>query len=301
MLLLLLCLVQNGQAVTRMEEAGLRASSVHCPMQPESETYRPLCHQGRCVMVASWRDKDHVSTSLTTFEAHIRREILSLFHRKDRNAVLLDVGANVGVHTFSAALRGIPVIAVEAMPSNSDMLRRSLCHPETAPEIVDRVALVETALGRQREKDACHIWSHPENVGNGQLECDGRKPCPECVLLAAVSIETLDGLLQTYNHSHAPILCAKIDIECFEPFLFQGRRTTLHEGRISHIVMEFNGPLLERRTGMSGLQFLELVHKLGFDVFLDGFFKNQLFPLQFPSFSTRTTDIFLSYRYSLKE
>ena len=59
---------------------------------------------------------------------------LSTPHPAERTAVLLDVGANVGVFSFVAAALGYEVYAFEAMPRNVQALHQTCAGtPSCAP------------------------------------------------------------------------------------------------------------------------------------------------------------------------
>lgn len=51
-----------------------------------------------------------------------------------------DIGANIGVFTLTVAAQGFSVIAVEAMTSNANAIRHSLC---ANPSFLDRVYLIQ--------------------------------------------------------------------------------------------------------------------------------------------------------------
>jgi FkbM family methyltransferase len=244
-------------------------------------------------MVAAYASKDYVSERFLVHEASMKASIVHVLGKKP-GSVFLDIGANVGSHAFWMATRGFEVVAVEAMPDNVKLLRASLCNEGTDARVRDRLELHPVGFGLREQ--SCLAWSHPHNVGNGQVSCDGRKPCPECVLRGRLNLTTLDGFLEGWDHERRPLGCAKMDVECFEPHVFEGGIRTLSRGLIPHVVLEFNGPLLEGRTGMSGLRFLKLARDYGFEIRLNAFHG----PLveDFESLAEQTLDIFLTWKGS---
>ena len=276
--------------VTPLEERCQNVSS-----SIRGSHFHKACHDDTCAMVAVRDKHDYVSVDFDHFESGTRSKILTLLKESPGHA-FLDIGANVGVHTFYMATHGFQVIAVEGMPMNNQLLRATLCHPMTDEAVKLRVNLLEISLGAQHLPNGCSVWSHPDNVGNGQISCDGSKPCPECVFLEHTPMETLDRLFASYDHQMLPIKVCKIDIECFEPLLFLGGKHLFKSGLIPHIVMEFNGPLLKQRTGISSTDFLHSLDDLGFDVYLDGFQSHHLPPQKFKLILLQTRDIFLSHR-----
>jgi FkbM family methyltransferase len=80
--------------------------------------------------------------------------------------VLLDVGANIGVFAFTAAMLGYEVIAFEAMERNQMALYSSIC---ASPVLQDRITLFPFALGA--EEATCSIISDTANVADGHVAC----------------------------------------------------------------------------------------------------------------------------------
>lgn len=69
------------------------------------------------------------------------------------NAVLLDIGANIGVYTvYAARMKGVRVIAVEPSPSNYSTLIENL----TANDIEDRVFAICAAADKETRFAALH-------------------------------------------------------------------------------------------------------------------------------------------------
>lgn len=274
------------------KEWSLLLCFVACCMACErAEKYTEVCGSDGCAMVAAYAGKDYVSDRFLVHEAPMKANIAHVLNKRP-NSVFLDVGANVGSHTFWVATRGFEVVAVEAMPDNLRLLRASLCNEGTDARVRNRIDLRPVGLGLRDQ--SCLAWSHPENVGNGQVSCDGSKPCPECVLRGRVNLTTLDQLLDGWDHEKRPFGCAKMDVECFEPNVFRGGSKVLAAGRIPHIVLEFNGPLLEERTGMSGLFFLELVRSYGFEIRQNAFHGPLVEDLNF--LSGLIVDIYLNWK-----
>ena len=85
--------------------------------------------------------------------------------------VAVDVGANVGWWTFSAAAKGWKVVAVEGLPTNVALLRLSLClNPELAPLVEVHHALV--GGGTAARERACAIATDTAHQGDGHVACN---------------------------------------------------------------------------------------------------------------------------------
>lgn len=94
---------------------------------------------------------------IASLQAHgLRRE----------DVVLLDIGANVGWYTVTAAALGYTVVAFEPMAPNLAALRRSLCD---SPDLMERVTLVPRGLSNTTQD--CVFWVAGQNQGNGYARC----------------------------------------------------------------------------------------------------------------------------------
>jgi FkbM family methyltransferase len=134
---------------------------------------------------------------------------------RGREAVLVDIGANVGMFTIVAAAFGYRVIAFEAMPDNVRAIRETLCWN---PHLADRVALFPYGLGATRA--TCRIISADENIADGHVVCDEKELVAygdEYAQRGKVEIVRLDEIL---GGVEVPVV--KIDVEGYEPHVLKG-------------------------------------------------------------------------------
>ncbi|KAL7558516.1 hypothetical protein ACA910_008112 [Epithemia clementina (nom. ined.)] len=188
------------------------------------------------------------------------------------NVTFVDIGANVGWYTFAMADLGATVIAVEPLPSNVELMRRSLCRN---PQFASRITIHAMALSSSssstpttilssnnssaNNKNSCVLVSSKENVGDGVLQCsqstkdannnnythnptaEGRKPQREEYALRATNIplHRLDDVIGSTLPEHQHIGALKMDTEGHEGHIVQGGKLLFTSGRIPHIQSEF--------------------------------------------------------------
>jgi FkbM family methyltransferase len=81
----------------------------------------------------------------------------------------VDVGANIGYHSFMFALTGSwDVIAFEPMLHNRGAIEATLC---MNPQLRSRVTVIATALGSPNDRGPCVVTTIARNNGNGRLTC----------------------------------------------------------------------------------------------------------------------------------
>ena len=128
-----------------------------------------------------------------------------------RTPIFLDIGANVGSYSLSAAAHGHRVLACEPLTLNTVALRRSLCR--NAP-LAPLVTLHEKALAGA-EREGCVIVTADQNVGDGTVKC-GMPPgwvpgAGAAVRPGAHEFVRLDDFLCARDISD--IVFAKLDVE----------------------------------------------------------------------------------------
>jgi FkbM family methyltransferase len=146
---------------------------------------------------------------------------------------VLDVGANIGYLTSLFAIRVGPSGAVHAFEP----------HPKVKETLERNIARIR--LSSKSAPISMHVCALGDIAGNAQLiETDYFQINRGTARIAeskggnelhsyAVAMETLDDLF-----SQGSFDLVKIDVEGFEPRVFQGARRLLREKRIRHIVYE---------------------------------------------------------------
>lgn len=140
----------------------------------------------------------------------------------------IDIGANVGVFTWSMASEGNAVLAFEMMPSNVALNYFSGC---ANPELQARVSLQHTGVS---DTDAtCLMISSPTNEGDGVVMCNETRAKyfidkEGYAVQGRVTLRTLDSLFPQGPPFPAIV---KMDVEGHEPAVVRGATRTLSGAR----------------------------------------------------------------------
>ena len=157
----------------------------------------------------------------------------------------VDVGANVGFFTLTAAKKVGKVIAIECNPRNVELIYMSL-HRNG----FDNVTVYPFAIG-----DTQKLMSFSWGFSNGFVD-ELAKDDDDAFVVQAV---TLDSLLR--NEPRVDVI--KIDIEGSEAKAWQGMQETI-AWHYPMLLMEFFPALLERVSGVKGDDFLNDVFARGY-------------------------------------
>jgi FkbM family methyltransferase len=176
-------------------------------------------------------------------------EIMPLIAQLDEDAVVLDVGANIGVWTrlFARRVRRGKVYAFEPSPSTFALLR-SNCAAHANVECVQR------ALGAQSGSMGFVEDTQPELRHLTAADGGG----------ARVSVSRLDDWLLEAQLTRLDLL--KIDVEGFEEELLEGACETLR--RFQPLVLfEFIPHMAEQRSRFRGKTLFRTLRALGYRTF----------------------------------
>jgi FkbM family methyltransferase len=172
-----------------------------------------------------------------------------LANRLASGQVFFDIGANVGLVTFSVGARvpGISIHAFEPHPANVARWRRNRSLNRRVSAIVEPVALGDrkgsTRLHVTDESGSHYVSESPEEDG------------------ITVPMMTLDEYAEARGIETVHAL--KLDVEGHEPLVLNGGQRLLREGRIGCIVCELNDFHLQRNES-SREAIIETLRKYGF-------------------------------------
>ena len=144
------------------------------------------------------------------------------------DAVVFDVGANVGLHTFQLLARrpDLTVYAFEPNVRNVAAWRRN-----RALNPAGRAVLAEVAVGATPGRARLDV---PSDSGSGFITPGS----------GDTEVVTLDAVAAQWHVERIDLL--KLDIEGHEFQALQGARGLFEDGRVARIVCEFNEAHLER-------------------------------------------------------
>jgi FkbM family methyltransferase len=165
-----------------------------------------------------------------------------------RDSIVVDIGANIGWYTLLAAKKARKVYAYEPDPSSFTLLKKSVAKNKfnnvrvDASCISNRQGSVELFLSATRNKGT-----------NSIIRKEGTRAIsvPSTTLDAVFPKETIDVL--------------KVDVEGAEPEVILGAQKMIQEGRIKHIIMEWNPEVWSDRQILEEFDAYCINRKIAFD------------------------------------
>jgi FkbM family methyltransferase len=164
--------------------------------------------------------------------------------------IVVDVGANVGIHTSIAARSVAPhgtVYAFEPVPENFEILVGNLARNQLTNVVVEQLAIGDE-VGRST------IYLEDHSIGTHSLL---RSDSSNQVQSLSVSVTTLDSYF--VNEMPDVVNLLKIDVEGYEPNVLTGAAKLL--ARTDQLLIEYNRVSIEANGGVDA--FIELL--AGFD------------------------------------
>lgn len=211
---------------------------------PMALTTRTVSLEGRRWRLAGWpedsffRHAGRHMGGMTQLSA-LARAMLPL------NAVVVDVGANLGLSLFALAPHAARALAVEASPRTAQALARTIALNRLAQVQVAAVALAaapgELAFRASAHSAGSHLLS-PETLGEDEGE------------VLRVPVTTLDALVA--EHALPRVDFIKIDVEGHETEVLDGARQTLARHRPA-VYLEFNAWVLQANRRQNPRAVLE--------------------------------------------
>jgi FkbM family methyltransferase len=169
---------------------------------------------------------DYHILSRGSFEPGLTR-LLQIIFKDEENALFLDVGANVGVHSLGLCPYCSKVFAVEP--------NENLCH--RLEHLIEKNKIKNISLKRyalhDKNEELCFSLPSPSNLGTGKVMDKESEPDLESnfeAQLLRVQGILGDDLLEEALRSHS-LRAVKIDVEGHELSVLKGLRKSLLEHR----------------------------------------------------------------------
>ncbi|KAI8110814.1 hypothetical protein M9434_004388 [Picochlorum sp. BPE23] len=183
---------------------------------------------------------------------------LAVEGKSPQDIYLLDIGANIGVFTLNAAASGFNVLSFEAFRPNQEALLMSIC----ANQVFDRVTILKHALG---DGKACGLYSDKNNALNGFISCSEREHFSGSNFMHEVKTYALDELmLNSVDKLVGRVGVLKIDVEGFEPKVFQGGSNFISLIKPRYILTEINSEMLSRGSNTTVKEYIHQIMRLGY-------------------------------------
>ena len=166
-------------------------------------------------------------------------------------AVLVDVGANVGMYTVWAAVtRGARVFAFEPESQNYALLNRNILLNGVSSTVTaycvglsDKSGLSVLHMADMRIGGSCHALGEALDYAHQPLQAQ----FVQGSVAATIDELVADGALPVPHH-------IKIDVDGFEPKVVAGARATLADTRLKSLLVETNGNLEDHRAMVAQLE-----------------------------------------------
>ena len=178
----------------------------------------------------------HIRRTHATFEVDKCKQMLKHFQaaRVNRESNLfIDVGGNIGSHTFCLASAGVRVLAFEALPLNANVLFNTVKYNNWSPQ----VQVVPKAAGATSPSPPlCMRGGHAESENMGAFSAVDPASNPfkhikgwhaelPCTM---IETSTVDAEVERISRERSMCpLVMKLDIEGYEHFALMGAQKTL--------------------------------------------------------------------------
>jgi len=182
--------------------------------------------------------------------------------KESRQWGMLDLGANIGTITVPAAQIihhfGLgPVTAVEAVPLHALLLRKSI-----EQNHLDNILVIRQAISDKSGR-TLNLKIDARNRGGATIS-ESVVPDPNSGLTAASAVTvTLDQIYELYPKRLRDTFIWKIDIECYEGYMFSGASKFLEEVRPCWIIAELKRSCLDRNGPLKYNEIISLLGKYG--------------------------------------
>jgi FkbM family methyltransferase len=198
-------------------------------------------------------DRADASVSIQAMQGEYEPHVMSTLDRLlGVGDVFVDVGANVGFHTFRASARvgdGGRVVAVEANPENARLIAHTI-----ESNSITNVELVPLALagGRGHVSFGTHVGSNGGFLPDGASTTGSGRG----TLVATMALDELDL---------DRVSVVKIDVEGAEGIVIDGATRTIEQQRPT-FVMEFSQEMTTRVSARSPLEHLGRFVEWGYSI-----------------------------------
>lgn len=171
---------------------------------------------------------------------------------------MLDIGGNIGYHTFAFAQAGWNVTTFEPMAPNQALIRATMCRN---PKLASKIHLNQFGLGTVSQK--CKMMSPIHNVGDGHVKCGEVAPPEGFQEVGQFSIRRLDEVLHEQKIDKVDLV--KIDVEGYESQVFAGAPNFLTDYHPRVIKSE----AWDNMINSTGAEYLNMFEQAGYKFFSD--------------------------------
>ncbi len=172
----------------------------------------------------------------------------------DSNCMLLDIGANIGLYSMYASMKGASVIAIEPESQNYGLLNKNIY----LNKLSDKITALNIGFSDKNGLESLFI---PEFLAGSALNNMGenlnwKKERFKPDFKQDVISFTVDSFINTFPQFSPTHL--KIDVDGIERKIIEGARETLRNPRLRELMIELNTELKE------DMDILEILNQSGF-------------------------------------
>ena len=264
-------------------------TSTHLPLVDAAANIvrYPITFESWVFSIYCYTQKDIVSSTILkhgSWETGISKDMLLAMEEgclkqniPKSQAVLLDVGANIGWFTLLLAAAGYKVIAFEPMFENEQLFRKSLC---SNAGFNDLVTYHTDILGSSSNTN-CTIFSSNDNQGDGIVECnsDFVVPANYSIRQSGAKMTTIDVVLGEQTQPQN-IMMVKMDVEGYEGHVFQGAVKSTLDAHVPYVMFEFVYSWIKSKGGQPDALLAKLAqefYQCSFESFHGVFFDTLAF------------------------
>lgn len=230
-----------AQAISPVAEVGLR----------DGKSLKLLCPN----VLTHWRAR-----SFHTKEP----ETLAWIDGFGQGDTLLDIGANIGLYTLYAAVRGHRVLAIEPESQNYALLNQNIF----ANALQERASALCVGIGARSHQAVLNLSEEGVGAALHAIADEPDNAARPAKLRQGVIVLSLDDLLGNFTDFFPSHI--KIDVDGTEEHIVQGGARTLSDGRLKSVLIELNEDLpadreLVKRVQGHGFRLLQRSHAKVFD------------------------------------
>ncbi|TPX34734.1 hypothetical protein SmJEL517_g02711 [Synchytrium microbalum] len=197
------------------------------------------------------------------------RDVQTRWAPLQKKPTFLDIGANVGFFSFSAAASGFNVVAVEMMASNQLSLYKSICRNPTFPPLM---RVIPYGLGEAKDNNTgrseCLAYSLETNSRNGIVKCGNNVNAADIPkgfsLMGTTVIVQFDELVPVVPEL-SQVGVVKLDTEGFEAHVVRGAYNFFKDVRPPFLMTETSN-FMAIRAGSQPRELLDLLDELDYEV-----------------------------------
>jgi FkbM family methyltransferase len=189
-------------------------------------------------------------------------QILEEACKKDPNAVVVDVGANIGYFSLLSASMGCKVHAWEPLPENLKLVQMGL---NMNPSLAKRIILHPNICTEEKtplEISGTNVDGHVK--GSYEHDDMGAARKKEMTGFRETGGIRVEGLSIDEAVGGENIVLLKVDVEGYEPHVMQSAKSVLKRKQVGTIILEYN--MWRGMTAAQGIIMLEQLRDFGYEL-----------------------------------